>query len=482
MKKILVCFIVSLLFVTSNFSLAFGYSYILAEPIITVELDDVILNLSKNPIIREGNTLVPLREIANALNINVFWDNDTKKITCSKDDIYLTLAIDSNIMKSSEDSDIILDVSPILIDGTTYVPLKAISEALNCEVYWNGELQTVYIYSPVIAEDAALSSKLTKLSLYIYALNEYLCLDKGSYMTLAKVLKPEYAIYKDEYDYFSEIFADDSTSPFGKININYSNINSCEMKKGKKVLNFSENAVDVLITEIKKFSEKIEFRIPEYINYMSDIDLYEKYIENYAVREIDENLDKPYIFKEKYASAEKDYNKHIKKMKKFKEEYLSDNPDMLMPNSEKIKDAQTDLEDILSDVRQIYVNLGLSQKNFQNTAKVNIKPLIEADLDLTLYLKSFIKAASDLEYDQNGKTLKYKYSAYQNTYNSLYIKTLDVYSKLFNLNQNNPVFSFAFDTIVNMNNAQIQNCVKNINDLKAEWKYLAAKIGLNNLQ
>ncbi len=123
----------------------FAVSYSVTSNKIILELDDNILNLAKNPVIKDGVTLVPLREIANAMNIALDWDAKTKTIICSKDDIYLTFVIDSNIMRFSEDADVFLDVPPVLIDGTTYIPLRALSKALNSEVFWDSELQTVFI-------------------------------------------------------------------------------------------------------------------------------------------------------------------------------------------------------------------------------------------------------------------------------------------------------------------------------------------------
>ena len=190
----------ALIFSSTETFKTFAVSYSVTSNKIIVELDDNILNLSKDPVIKDGVTLVPLREIADAMNIALDWNPKTKTIVCSKDDIYLTFVINSNIMRFSEDADVFLDVPPVLIDGTTYIPLRALSKALNSEVFWDSELQTVFIYSPVNSEDAVLSSKLTKLPLYIYALNDGICLDKGSYMTLAKILKPEYESYAKEFE------------------------------------------------------------------------------------------------------------------------------------------------------------------------------------------------------------------------------------------------------------------------------------------
>lgn len=477
-RFLITAFLSMIILFLANYNI-YAYSYSLSDNKITVRLDDNILNLSNPPIVKDGITLIPLRELADIMNISIFWNPETKTVVCSKDDIYLTLTIDSRIMKSSEDKDVFLDAAPILTNGITFVPLRAISLAFGCEVFWDSEQQTVFIYSAVNTEDAVLSSKLTKLSLYIYAINDNMCLDKGSYMSLAKVLKPEYSRYEKDFEYFSEIFDTSSDSPFGKININYSSINSFEIRKAKKILNLSEDSIDVLISEIKSFVKKTGCKIPDYADYMADIELYEKYIENYTVRTIDDSLEQPYIFKEKYKAAEKPYNRHIKKMDKFKKKYLSEDPDMLIPPKEKLYNAETEAKKLLEEVKTIFINMGIGEKTFRSFERTDIKPLIKADLNLTLYLKEFIKNASDLSADKNGKTLKQKYSDYQGKYNSMYIKTLDTYSSLFKLNRENPQFSAAFDTITKMNDKQIADCVKTINQLLDEWKYLASKAGVS---
>ena len=43
------------------------------------------------------------------------------------------------------------DVEPVIENGRALVPLRAISEAFDCEVYWYGDSKTIDIYSPVNA-------------------------------------------------------------------------------------------------------------------------------------------------------------------------------------------------------------------------------------------------------------------------------------------------------------------------------------------
>jgi len=38
-------------------------------------------------------------------------------------------------------------VEPFIVDGTTYLPVRAISQAIGYDVEWDGSTNTVYIYS-----------------------------------------------------------------------------------------------------------------------------------------------------------------------------------------------------------------------------------------------------------------------------------------------------------------------------------------------
>ncbi|MEE0409579.1 MAG: copper amine oxidase N-terminal domain-containing protein, partial [Clostridia bacterium] len=39
-----------------------------------------------------------------------------------------------------------LDVQPIIFDDRTYLPLRAVAEAMNADVNWNGNTRTVEIW------------------------------------------------------------------------------------------------------------------------------------------------------------------------------------------------------------------------------------------------------------------------------------------------------------------------------------------------
>ena len=55
----------------------------------------------------------------------------------------IKVALDGKILKLSDATG--AEVEPFSIDGTTYLPVRAISQALGFEVAWNGDSHTVYI-------------------------------------------------------------------------------------------------------------------------------------------------------------------------------------------------------------------------------------------------------------------------------------------------------------------------------------------------
>lgn len=109
----------------------------------------VILNGSKllfkqSPVIENGTTLVPMRAIFEAMGATVDWDNENKTVTSVKDSITIKLTLD-NIIALVNDKEISLAVPAKLINGNTMVPLRFISESLGAEVKWDGESKTVII-------------------------------------------------------------------------------------------------------------------------------------------------------------------------------------------------------------------------------------------------------------------------------------------------------------------------------------------------
>lgn len=117
--------------------------------IISVYINGKKVGFDVEPQLINGRTMVPMRAIFEALDCEVEWDNDNQQITATKenDDVVATIImqIDKNSMKVDEEEKV-LDVAPVLADGRTLVPVRAISEALGVNVEWHNPIQAVDIY------------------------------------------------------------------------------------------------------------------------------------------------------------------------------------------------------------------------------------------------------------------------------------------------------------------------------------------------
>lgn len=119
---------------------------------ISVVLDGSELIFDQPPIIKDDRTLVPLRAIFEALGATVAWDGNTQTVTAQKGDIIIKLTIGTYEFYKNNDS-ISLDVPSMIVNDRTLVPVRAISEALDCDVDWDGDTRTVHIYSDSSNQD-----------------------------------------------------------------------------------------------------------------------------------------------------------------------------------------------------------------------------------------------------------------------------------------------------------------------------------------
>lgn len=117
----------------------------LAQATPQIILDGQALAFDVPPTIENDRTLVPLRAIFEALGAGVNWDGVTQTVTATKGTTEIRLAIGGAAYKNGQPVN--LDVPAKIISDRTMVPLRFVSEALGCQVSWDGATQTVTITS-----------------------------------------------------------------------------------------------------------------------------------------------------------------------------------------------------------------------------------------------------------------------------------------------------------------------------------------------
>lgn len=113
---------------------------------IKVFVDGVKVNFDVPPMVIEGRTMVPLRAIFEAVGATVSWNAETQMATAEKDGMTVNLYIGS-LYPTVNDSVRPLIVPARIINGRTMAPLRFVGEAFGGTVTWDSATQTIQIYT-----------------------------------------------------------------------------------------------------------------------------------------------------------------------------------------------------------------------------------------------------------------------------------------------------------------------------------------------
>jgi hypothetical protein len=103
-----------------------------------------------DPVIENGRTLVPLRQVANALGYEVQWDAPNKKITLlghnlQEEDVTLTMKIGNN-QATVNSQTVTMDVPPKIINNSTMIPIRFVSESMGYFVKYDSGVISITNY------------------------------------------------------------------------------------------------------------------------------------------------------------------------------------------------------------------------------------------------------------------------------------------------------------------------------------------------
>lgn len=96
------------------------------------------------PIVVNGSTLIPVRAVSETLGADVSWDGANQRVAIVKDGCEIVLNINSD-MVTVDGTPYQIAQAPQVINNRTMVPLRFIAEAYNINVDWDGDTRTVVI-------------------------------------------------------------------------------------------------------------------------------------------------------------------------------------------------------------------------------------------------------------------------------------------------------------------------------------------------
>lgn len=107
---------------------------------IPVLIDGAPVTMDSPPLIRDGRTMVPFRALAEALGVNVTWDAPTQTVQATDGKTAIRLQID-NGTAYRDGAPVALDAPPLITGGRTLIPLRFFSETFDCRVVWDGAVK-----------------------------------------------------------------------------------------------------------------------------------------------------------------------------------------------------------------------------------------------------------------------------------------------------------------------------------------------------
>jgi hypothetical protein len=112
-------------------------------------INGVAQSFSSKPMQINGTTFVPMRGIFQALQASVNWEPKAQRVNAYRGSNYMNVTIGSkNAMLNGKPYTLLQ--APFIQNGTTMVPLRFVSEALGAEVKWDSKTGNIYITDTTI--------------------------------------------------------------------------------------------------------------------------------------------------------------------------------------------------------------------------------------------------------------------------------------------------------------------------------------------
>ncbi len=153
---------------------------------IRIFVDNVPAFSEVSPYYNQDTLLVPARLISEELGASVDWDGSHVHITGQDVDIVLSLGQNQAIVNGEAQT---LAVAPQMKQGTVFVPLRFIAEALSADVlYRDGK---IFLYTPLYDDSRAVSGIFERGNkIYKFQENKIYCADEGSDDAEVLIAKP----------------------------------------------------------------------------------------------------------------------------------------------------------------------------------------------------------------------------------------------------------------------------------------------------
>ena len=128
-----------------SMSILFAVSANAENDVVSVSVDNTMVAFEdQTPVIIEGHTLVPIRAVFEQSGATVEWDQPTQTATIKKEGYVVTIKYGDSFMYKNGEA-IELEQPADVINNRTMIPVRAIAEAMDFAVTWDGHHSLILI-------------------------------------------------------------------------------------------------------------------------------------------------------------------------------------------------------------------------------------------------------------------------------------------------------------------------------------------------
>lgn len=132
-------------FAAVSISAAFTVNVSAERDVITVKVDNESVEFDQTPIIiGEGYTMVPIRAVFEKAGCDVSWEQDSQTATIARFGYTVTIKYGDNVMYKNGEA-VELEAPAIMENNRIMIPVRAIAEAMDYAVTWDGHHSMVLV-------------------------------------------------------------------------------------------------------------------------------------------------------------------------------------------------------------------------------------------------------------------------------------------------------------------------------------------------
>ncbi|MHB9095823.1 MAG: copper amine oxidase N-terminal domain-containing protein [Eubacteriales bacterium] len=139
-----------LIFIVFSSALLFGSLLTEAATGVVIKFGNFQLQTTRQIFVSNNTTLIPLRDIFEAMGASITWDGKTNSVTAKRGTSEIKLTIGSNIATRGNKK-VNLNAAPVIFNNLTYMPVRFVAEGLGANVTWDGKTKTATITDTITA-------------------------------------------------------------------------------------------------------------------------------------------------------------------------------------------------------------------------------------------------------------------------------------------------------------------------------------------